>query len=155
MNQLLSHALQYRRRGFSVIPMKAKKPTVRWTPFSRTLASEDLIRRWFARSGPDGLAVICGSVSGNLCVRDFDDLRSYEKWAEANPTLAAMLPTVETGRPGRHVYFRNGIHRIRKLSDGELRGAGCCLLPPSMHVSGKQYRWLIPLPQGTLPSVPT
>lgn len=154
MSVLLVAAMDYRSRGLSVIPTKGKRPTIRaWKPYAAAPASEVELREWFGSEKPDGLAVICGPVSGNLCVRDFDEMESYNRWASAHPDFAAMLPTVETGRPGRHVYFRNDLHRIVKLSDGELRGAGYCLLPPSRHPSGKLYRWLIPLPDGPLPEV--
>ncbi len=154
MNHLLPYALEYLGRRMSVIPIgERKKPTIRtWKPYQTALPSEDLVREWFSSTRPNGMAVICGSVSGNLCVRDFDVRESHERWARDHPVLAATLPTVQTAR-GRHVYFRNGLDCIVRQPDGELRGAGYCLLPPSVHPSGHIYEWVVPLPDGPLPEV--
>ena len=54
---------------------------------------------------------------------------------------------------GRHVYFHSTYRRIKKMADGELRGAGYCLLPPSRHPDGPVYEWLVPLPDGEIPFV--
>jgi hypothetical protein len=71
-------------------------------------------------------------------------MSSYEQWAEKYPELAKTLPTVQTSR-GRHIYFISDFGKIKKLGDGELRGNGYCLLPPSLHPSGSAYKWLMPL----------
>ena len=102
------------------------------------------------------MAVVLGSVSGGLVCRDFDAMEAFDAWAAEYPKFAKELPTVETGRPGRHVYCRAHVDQIRQasrlgggivdLGDGELRGSGgYCLLPPSRHPSGHNYRWLVPL----------
>jgi hypothetical protein len=95
-----------------------------------------------------------GEVSGSLICRDFDDMGAYEKWAEDHAKLAAECPTVATGRPGRHVYFRADVVSIEDNSgktildcgDGELRAGGYCVAPPSLF-PGKdgRYSWLHPL----------
>lgn len=147
MTNILTEALEYRARGWSIIPIKSgtKKPACRtWEPFQNAAATATTIKRWFPLDTAKGLAVICGPVSGNLVIRDFDKLESYERWADEFPEFAAKLPTVETSR-GRHVYCRADLQKIIKYDDGELRGNGYCLLPPSRHPSGHQYRWLIPL----------
>ena len=76
---------------------------------------------------------------------------AYERWAAENPIFARTLPTAATAR-GRHVYCRSQFGRIEKRDDGELRGAGYCLLPPSTHPDGMLYRWMIP-PGETIPVV--
>jgi len=96
--------------------------------------------------------VIFGKVSGGLVCRDFDVLAGYDQWAADHPELARALPTVATAR-GRHVYFCSNHRGIKKLTDGELRGAGYCLLPPSRHPAGTAYHWLNPLPEGQLPTI--
>jgi hypothetical protein len=98
----------------------------------------------------DGLAVVCGAISGGLTCRDFDEEAAYTEWRARYPHLAAKLPTVRTGK-GFHVYFRSSCRSIRHLGDGELRGNGYCLLPPSIHPSGRPYKWVVPLPAGDLP----
>jgi hypothetical protein len=151
-DRLLGHALAYARRGWSIIPAAGKKPCCRWSQYQERRADEAALRRLFARSGITGLAVILGPVSGNLVARDYDDAGSYHRWAGAHPHIAGALPTVKTAR-GFHVYFRGGTSRITTLNDGELRGNGYCLLPPSLHPDGAHYRWLVPLPAGDLPDI--
>ncbi len=150
---LLTSALQYLDRGWSVIPVRGKIPAVSaWKPYTNRRATEAEVRDWIDLGSPSGIAVICGPVSGDLVVRDFDVLSSYEEWAAREIELARSLPTVQTPR-GRHVYFSNGHQRITQLGDGELRGRGYCVLPPSVHPNGMQYKWLHALPNGSLPEL--
>lgn len=158
-------ALRYSAFGFSLIPIAegTKEPPRRfkWKPYQTQRPTEDDLRRWFGDDTGCGLAVVLGEVSGGLVCRDFDDMAPYDRWAANYPRLATELPTVETGRPGRHVYCRVDIGQIRaatptgagiiKLGDGELRGSGgYCLLPPSRHPSGHEYRWIVP-PNNEIP----
>ncbi len=158
MSGLTDLALSYAARGWSLLPTKGKKPALRsWRRYQREAASESTLRRWFARNGVTGLAVVCGPVSGGLVVRDFDTIDSYQRWAALRPDLAETLPTVETAR-GRHVYFQDSCTEIIDIDtggehEGELRGAGIVLLPPSKHPTGHVYKWLIPLPDGALPNL--
>ncbi len=154
----LGHALAFFRRGWSIIPIrhktaKGKEPACNWKPYQRRAPSQATLRRLFAEPNLDGLGVICGDVS-DLVIRDFDDAASYEQWAAAHTELATALPTVKTAR-GFHVYFRCGFRGIKHEADGELRGAGYCLVPPSTHPSGHIYEWINPLPMGSYPcSIP-
>jgi hypothetical protein len=161
----LEAAFQHLQRGWSVIPIASgtKKPPrgLGWKRYQKARPSESAIKRWFGNGECHGLAVVLGEVSGGLVCRDFDDLAAYDRWAADYPRLATGLPTVETGRPGRHVYCRADIDQIRaasptgagiiKLGDGELRGSGgYCLLPPSRHPSGHVYGWVVPV-NGEIP----
>ena len=153
---ILDAALTYRRRGWSIIQIKrgTKKPPkgFRWRQYQRKCLAEQDIRYLFDCRDDLGLAVICGPVSGGLVCRDFDRQDAYDRWAAETPDLARMLPTVGTAR-GRHVYFSANANGIKHFDDGELRGAGYCLLPPSVHPTGCKYRWLVKLPAGDLPTV--
>jgi len=163
-NPILSNALAYCERGWSVLPTKRadKKPALRgWSEFQRRRATEGELRGWFG-DGEANVSVITGEVSGGLCVRDFDAEDSYARWADANPLSAKTLPTVATGRPGgHHVYFganrevREAIsleagktgHGKITLGDGELSiGSGSYVqAPPSIHPNGSAYEWVVPL----------
>ena len=51
-----------------------------------------------------------------------------------------------TGGGGRHVYFSHPggvVHNRANIQPGiDLRGdGGCIVAPPSVHPSGKRYRW--------------
>jgi hypothetical protein len=154
---LLQAALEYHRRGWSIIPIAAgaKNPPkrFRWKPYQTRQPEESLLRQWFANGTAGGIAVVLGDVSDLVC-RDFDTMGAYEQWVANHPDLAATLPTAATAR-GRHVYFRSSYRGYVDLGDGELRGDSghYCLLPPSRHPDGAVYCWLIPLPAGQLPVV--
>jgi len=154
---LVDEGLAYHERGLCIIPIrhkseKGKEPACRWKQYQARRPSKRTLRRWFGQEGLDGLAVIAGDVSGGLVVRDFDIPEPYAWWAEKHPELARRLPTVKTKR-GYHVYHRGQVRRIVQLDDGELRGNGYTLLPPSRHPSGHVYSWVVPLPDGPLPEV--
>jgi hypothetical protein len=164
-NDVLKAAIEARNHGWSVIPIRfgtKNCPGIKWTPYKTQRASEPIIRKWFRDEARRNIAVVLGAVSGGLACRDFDTLESYDQWAAAHPELAAKLPTVATARPGRHVYFGVDVERATKLiggnaykdlGDGELRVSACyCLLPPSLHPTGIEYRWKIP-PNGAIPFI--
>jgi hypothetical protein len=150
---LLTAALDYARRGWSIIPVRKKKAAGKWKQFQTGAADEATLRLLFAAPHVDGLAVLLGSASGGLVARDFDTMDGYKRWAGAHPDLAGTLPTVQTAR-GRHVYFR-GPDGFHELGDGEYRGDSLhyCVLPPSRHPNGTEYRWVISLPQGDLQTI--
>jgi hypothetical protein len=145
---LLDFALGYARRGWSIIPVTGKEAVTLWKPFQTRQPDEKTLRRPFAKKGITGLAVILGSPSGGLAVRDFDQVDAYEDWASANPEDAALLPTVKTAR-GYHVYGRLDNEAFENLDDGELRADSghYVVLPPSVHPDGAIYSWLNPLPE--------
>lgn len=150
--KLLNEARQYAAIGWSVLPVThtprpKSVPLKSWSQYQTVKPDDATLRRWFARDR-DGLAVVCGPVSGGLVVRDFDSLAAYDRWRASHPDLAKTLPTVATSR-GRHVYIRSDFDGIREVTregvpEGELRGKGICILPPSTHPSGTAYRWLVP-----------
>jgi hypothetical protein len=156
----LHDALEYRDLGLAVIPAIGKRPAVSWKDFQRTAPTESHLRRWFGDDDQPAIAVLNGEPSGGLVCRDFDDMHAYDRWAKKYPEHARQLPTAATPRPGRHVYCQADMQQVRSvagsaiihLGDGELRGGGITLLPPSVIKPGAQYRWLTP-PSGSIPAI--
>lgn len=143
----------HERYGWSILPAKGKKPHVRhWRRYQSEAPCTKELEDLFSIPGCTGLAVIAGPVSDDLTVRDWDKADAYQAWAAAQPDLAYNLPTVQTAR-GYHVLFRSpAVNRISVQIDGELRGRGVSLLPPSVHPSGMQYRWLVQ-PNKVIPTI--
>lgn len=155
-NPILSAALEYHARGWSVIPIAAndKKPALRtWDKHKIERAETKTLHGWFCKP-KNRIGLVLGPVSGGLIVRDFDKPEAYLEWWQNYPAWR-KLPTVQTSR-GFHVYARAdfagvaqnaGAKSYLKFDDGELRLWKCYVVaPPSMHESGKPYRWLSPLP---------
>jgi len=142
---LLNAALAYHRRGWCVIPVMGKEPTVKWARYQRQRPSESTLRRWFdpkARRRPTGLALVLGPVSGNVVVRDFDSPDGFTGFKAEHPELAAALPRSATKR-GCHVFVRAEFDGVTDLGDGEMRGTrSIVVLPPSVHPDGGEYRWI-------------
>jgi hypothetical protein len=148
----LEAALEYHRLGISVFPLKpgSKDPVqgFRLKPYLHgdKRANEHTLRDWFDKTD-FGIGIICGEVSGNLIVRDFDKPGSHQRWRDRNPELSSRLPAVVTGRAGgMHVYARCPDTRHHHLPDGELRGdLHYVAAPPTIHPESRiPYRWLRP-----------
>ncbi|HUE71267.1 MAG TPA: bifunctional DNA primase/polymerase [Pirellulaceae bacterium] len=168
-SQLLPVAESYAKAGLSVIPIKpdgTKAPAVaKWKPYQRRRATGKELRAWFGQSAksPNGIAVVCGSVSGNLEVVDVDA-------PELGPSLMAAIKSqsrglvkrlsqVATPSGGLHLYYRcKTIEGNQKLamraadSNGrtgkktliETRGEGGYVVAPgspaNCHSLGKPYK---------------
>lgn len=164
VTKMLEEALSMYRQNVCVLPMKpqSKKPDLRsWKQFQNRRPKESTVQRWFSEPTDRNLAAVMGPVSDGLICRDFDRLDAFDRWAAANRDSAAVLPQSQTGR-GRHVFCRVEPDAVEKVSrtgasiidygDGELRGGGYTILPPSIHESGRAYQWLIP-PVNGIPCV--
>jgi len=148
---ILDWASNYHRFGWCVIPVPygKKAPTIRWKAYQNKRPNKSQLAEWFRNVKRQNIVVVLGQVSSGLTCRDFDTMRAYEEWTSQHPDLAAVLPTVQTGR-GIHVYFEGYIEGCTEIKDGngkhlgELRGSRCCcVLPPSVHPNGSTYKWVI------------
>jgi len=149
-SKTLRAALDYRARGWSVIPVISgtKRPAVRWLNFQEQPADETEIREWFARWPDASVAIVTGAVSG-LLVIDIDPRHGGEESLAAwQREHGLLLPTVEavSGGAGRHLYFAHPGGELRNkvgLAPGiDLRGdGGYIVAPPSLHASGRRYTW--------------
>ena len=143
-------ALDYLALGWSVVPVqpRAKRPLVRWSPLQDAPPGRDDVERWYRRWPDANVGIVTGAVSG-LVVLDVDIghggdeslLRLEDDYAPLEPTLESL-----TGGGGRHLYFRHPGHAIGNkvgFREGlDLRGdGGMVVAPPSIHPSGRAYRW--------------
>lgn len=133
---LLDDALRLISNGVSVIPIRSdgsKRPAVgEWAPYQERLATPEECVEWFS-DGRNGIAAICGPISGGLEVMDFDvpgkpDNKTPPAWqpwcemlkAHGYDDLLAKLVVCSTPSGGRHVAYR-----CKGIKDGNAKLAQC------------------------------
>ena len=85
---MLEAALAYYNAGLCVVPLKGKRPAVSsWKQYQKTRSSEIDIHRWAKEGLLQNIGIVCGKVSGNLVVLDFDGPAAYAAFAALFPML--------------------------------------------------------------------
>jgi Bifunctional DNA primase/polymerase, N-terminal len=180
MTALLEAALGYAARGIPVYPVHwphlnpgeartacscrhrvacdrpAKHPLVRHGIHDATCDPGQL-ERWWQRWPQANLGLATGIIFDALDVDGPAGLAALRQLART-VDLRLPGPLVATGGGGWHAWFRPtglGNRPPRGLDHVDWRGrGGCVLAPPSRHVSGGTYRWLVDLARAPLPEVP-
>jgi len=139
----------YLKMGWSVIPIlpRNKTPAIPWEIHQRTRADSDQIRIWWEKNPQYNVGIITGPIS-KLVVIDIDGPDGEKALVEKFPDLPDTL-SCQTGRGGRHLYFRyekGDIPCIVGLFDHvDIRAAGGLVIaPPSTHENGHKYKWINP-----------
>ncbi len=140
-------------KGISSIPVNSdKKPLVAWKEFQNRLPSQDECKKWGSMK-KEGVAVICGAVSGNLEVIDIDNKNGIateifedicKQITNNRIDLFDKLVIEKSIRNGYHLIYRcDKIEGSRKLArqkneegevfaDIETRGEGSyCVVYPT------------------------
>jgi hypothetical protein len=109
-------ALSYLKAGLAVTPIHAdgsKRPVLtEWE--KRPLPTAEQLHKWFGGRPRYGIGIVCGKVSGNLELIDFDKNADtvFAAWCEVveaqAPGLVARLNVIRTPRQpaGYHVRYR-------------------------------------------------
>jgi len=90
MASLCESALAAHRCGISVIPILAdgtKRPPFKWSQYQVEQPTEQQVHDWFGAGRYTGYAIICGVVSNNLEVLDFDDAQTYQTFLDTAESL--------------------------------------------------------------------
>lgn len=104
-NPLLEAALGYRRRGWSLIPLKPhdKRPALdSWEAYQRHLPTEEEVKAWWRRWRQANIGAVAGAISGFFVV-DVDGPEGRETLTRLGvpPTPAAETsPERNATRPG-------------------------------------------------------
>ena len=163
----LDYARWYVRQGVSVLPVRAdgsKAPALKAgsiEQYRERFATDDELADWFAPNKAVGIGLVCGKLSGNLAVLDFETAAVWEQWL-ARVTAAgghlkaavSLSPIVKTPNGGRHLYCRisetwvAGQVFAKRASKGvliESRGQGhyvvCPGSPPACHPTNVRYEF--------------
>lgn len=174
---MLGAALDYVARAVATVPLHTpseagcscsrgpacespgKHPRVPWGDFQGRRATVAEVRTWWDRWPDANVGIITGMVSG-IAVLDVDGRNGgFETLADLDAYGGAMPednPVVETGSRGLHHYFALSapLPKAAPFQGIEVQGDGALVVaPPSLHHSGRRYRWLRGLasPWPTLP----
>lgn len=180
-DRILTCALHYASFGWRVLPLytiidgkcncgdisgkckPGKHPYSALVPNGSINATSDesSIRSWFSSGIPLNIGICAGAESG-LVILDVDPAHGGNESLAALEQKYGPLPQtteVITGSGGRHFYFKHPGGDIRNsagtLGAGlDVRGHnGYVVAPPSVHLSGNEYKWKID-PRGLMPTLP-
>ena len=148
MGTLSNSACDYRKQGFSVIPLKPKDKEAlhEWKQYQEGKATKAQIKSWWEKWPHANIGIVTGEVSG-IVVIDCDSKNACESFAKTYPESTATLQ-VKTGK-GKHFYFK-WAPGIRNKAGSTVLGqevdirsdGGYVVAPPSIHPNGKAYKWL-------------
>jgi hypothetical protein len=129
----LEYALAYHAAGLSVMRIRAdgtKKPDGKWEAYQNRRPSTAHVNYWW-RDNDRGIAMICGVVSGNREVIDFDHIDLFEPWCELvkaqAPGLLERLAVVASPngtRAASSMAIRRPMCRLRARDPGQRARAG-------------------------------
>jgi hypothetical protein len=142
----LDAALDYVRRGWSVIPVSGKRPLVLWEQYQQRQPSVSEVRQWWTQWPDANVGVVTGAVS-DVVVVDIDSAAAEEDFIARCGDAWPKTPRAKTAK-GAHVYFAHpGAHvrtGVRVLPGVDVRGdGGYVVAPPSRHAIGTLYTWAV------------
>ena len=153
---LLNAALQYLKKGFSVIPCKPdKKPFIKWEPYQNQKPTVEEVRAWWEK-WPDAMIAI---ITGKICVIDCDNPDGQSKIDELLPD-SLVFPVAQTPRGGRHYYFKMPDEPLGNNTGAipgvDFRGQGGYIIAPPSRNGDKGYVWLpgLSIDEVALPLLP-
>jgi hypothetical protein len=137
-------AAEYRRRGWSPIPIKprSKEPNLlELRPYLTRKATKEELDAWRW----SGVGIVPGPLSG-VQVLDAD---GPEGEAELRKHGHPVMPMVRTDRGGIHLYFKHPEHDVRtgiRVTPGlDVKAfGGYVVAPPSIGENGKSCEWIVP-----------
>jgi len=135
-------AKSYLAAHVSVLPVRGKEPAIKWTSLQKQPPSMAALNQWQNTGLLSGVGVICGEVSGNLVVMDFDDHAFVKEFVQTFPTLSETYIVLSGSRRGAHFYyFVDDLPKTTTFQGIELRSNGSYVVaPPSPHLSGNLYK---------------
>jgi len=139
--------------GFSVFPIKPrdKVPAIdSWKVYQERKPTDEELHKWFDH-GDKNIAIVCGRISGNLVIVDFDDPAVFNFLFEGGPDkliekVKGKTLVVKT-RKGYHFYYRTteNLLQTRRFDNLkiDIKGeGGYVVAPPSIHREGTRYEFL-------------
>jgi len=135
--------------GFSVFAIRPrdKVPAIpSWKEFQQRMPTDQELHEWFD-DGNKNIAIVCGKISGNLVVVDFDDPAILDFLVDGGIAKFREETLVVETRKGFHTYFRvsESLLQNRRFDNLkiDIKGeGGYVVAPPSIHREGTRYEFL-------------
>jgi putative DNA primase/helicase len=148
-------AVEYRRRGWSTIPIKArsKEPNLReLRPFLTRKATQEELGAW----SWSGVGIVTGPISGVLVL----DVDGPEGETELQKHGHPVTPMVRTASGGLHLYFKHPDQHVKtgiRVAPGlDVKASGGYVVaPPSVGPNGRPYQWIVSPQEAALAEPPT
>jgi putative DNA primase/helicase len=122
-------ALEFCTAGCSVVPARTdgdKSPALEWAPYMKTAPSAAQVSAWLADGRYDGFGLVCGKVSGNLEMLEFEGraviagvLGTYAQ-ALTDHGLAGLWKRITDGYC--EATPSGGVHVLYRVDGGPARG---------------------------------
>ena len=136
-------AVEYRRRGWSPIPIKerSKEPNLReLRPYLTRKVTQEEVDAWTW----SGVGIVTGPPSGILVL----DVDGPEGKAELQKHGHPVTPMVRTARGGLHLYFKHPEQNVRtgiRVAPGlDVKASGGYVVAPSsVGSNGHPYEWIV------------
>lgn len=132
----------YLASGVSVIPLRGKHSALKsWAMAQQYRASQKVLSQWNTAGLLNGVGVVCGAISGNLVVLDFDSHEAVAEFEAEFPALQDTYVVSSGSRRGAHFYYyAEDLPPSTLVKNYELRANGLYVVaPPSPHPSGNLY----------------
>jgi hypothetical protein len=132
----LNHALEFLKKGYSIIPCNGqKKPILKtWVEFQQRRPSVAEVTAWWEEHPNANIGIVCGAIS-NLTVVDCDAPEAWKSLDEYIPT-SLQAPIVRTPSDNHQIYFKYtpGLHsQNRIMPDTDIKAeGGYVIAPPSV-----------------------
>ncbi|MBF8193266.1 bifunctional DNA primase/polymerase [Nonomuraea sp. K274] len=127
---MLHTALQLHDLGLCVLPAAAdgsKRPAVAWKGYQQVPPEREEVEAWLTASPPpQGLGVVCGAVSGNLEMLEFEGRAVQAGLVQEVTALADASGLGELWRTVTAGYAEltpsGGLHFLYRVADGQVAG---------------------------------
>ncbi len=115
MNKYYNEAINLHYAGMNVVPLINLRPAIKWSKWQKERQDKAFIEQEFTKPNVNGIAVICGQVSGGLEVIDIDSKNALEddyneqimSWlTDTCPDIVGNAVIANTKSGGIHIFYR-------------------------------------------------
>lgn len=152
--------LEWYARGYNVVPQKSvnkKHPGVLWEHLQQRMVTPAELQGWRPMFG-QGVGFITGEISGVIVVESdgLAGLTVLDLFEMQHGPIPPTLTIRSGSQRGFHFHFRHPGYRVTTAANPAIKldvkgDGGFCVLPPSIHKSGRCYEIMRDMEPAELP----